>query len=277
MNKIIPLALFLAMTFFAAAQNDDSPGWTQNTPKAGNGTYVYVVERGDGISVNDAVNNALLKVLRTTMMRIGAVVSWDEVNNSLQNGSDWGAVSIKYNIPVNKVCEYIEQKTDKGYRVAILCQVAKSGAVYPEFDEFTGCNDTRAYNNGSALLKSALLPGLGQIGKNRTASGALTMLGEVAFVGSGVAAYYMANHQFDIMQNPQTSLENFQIAKQKYNSWRIVNISSLSAAAVLYLWNLYRAYTIKPNYKQRKYVALYPTMIPEPNGVATGVGLTFNF
>lgn len=279
MKRIFTLAILLAAFCYAVAQqNTNRPGWTYNTPKAGNNTYVYVVERGGGTTVNEAINNALLKVLRTTMMRIGAVVSWDEVSNSLQNGGDWGTVAMKYNIPVNKVCECVEQKTEKGYRVAVLCQVAKSGAVYPEFDEFTGCTDVKTYSNGAALLKSVFLPGLGQMGKNRIGSGVFTLLGEVALVGGGVGAYYMANQQLTTMRNYQTSIPDFQTAKKNYNMWRTVNIASFSAAGALYVWNLYRAYSIAPKFKKDKNaLSFYPTLMPTEYELSAGVGLTLNF
>lgn len=278
MKKIATIILILLSVQCTTAQNTDRPGWTYNTPKAGNNTYVYVVERGGGTTVNEAINNALLKVLRTTMMRIGAVVSWEEVNNSLQQGSDWGTVAMKYNIPVNKVCECVEQKTEKGYRVAVLCQVAKNGAVYPEFDEFTGCNDVNTYSNSAALIKSAFLPGLGQMGKRRGGSGFFTLMGEVVFVGGAVGAYYMANQQLDIMRNFETSFDDYQAAKTDYNMWRTVNIASLSAAGALYVWNLYRAYTIKPKFKKdKKSLSFYPTLLPTENELSAGVGFSLNF
>ena len=278
MKRTISLIFLLAAVSCAMAQNTDRPGWTYNTPKAGNNTYVYVVERGGGTTVNEAINNALLKVLRTTMMRIGAVVSWDEVSNSLQNGGDWGTVAMKYNIPVNKVCECVEQKTDKGYRVAVLCQVAKNGNVYPDFDEFTGCNDMNTYSDGAALVKSIFLPGLGQMGKHRGGSGFFTLMGEVVFVGGAFGSYYMANQQLDIMRDYETSFTKFQRAKNEYNMWRTVNIATLSAAGALYVWNLYRAYTIKPKFKKdKKSLSLYPTLMPTEHELSAGVGVTLNF
>ena len=280
MKKIFTLTLLLASVFCCAMaqQNTDRPGWTYNTPKAGNNTYVYVVERGGGTTVNEAINNALLKVLRTTMMRIGAVVSWDEVNSSLQQGTDWGTVAMKYNIPVNKVCECVEQKTEKGYRVAVLCQVAKSGNAYPDFDEFTGCNDVKTYSNSAALVKSIFLPGLGQMGKRRSGSGIFTLMGEVVLVGGAVGSYYMANQELSVIQDAQTSLNGYKSAKENYNMWRTVNIASLSAAAALYVWNLYRAYTITPKFKKDKNsLSFYPTLMPVEDELSAGVGLTLNF
>ncbi|MBP5613551.1 MAG: hypothetical protein J6X35_05360 [Bacteroidales bacterium] len=276
MKRAVLLLLAAGFACIAAAQNTERPGWTYNTPKAGNSTYVYVVERGGGTTVNEAINNALAKVLRTTMMRIGAVVSWDEVNNALQNGTDWGTVAMKYNIPVNKVCECVEQKTEKGYRVSVLCQVAKSGAVYPDFDEFTACNDTRQYSDGTALLKSAFIPGLGQMGKNHTYEGYITMGTEVLFLSVAIGTYFGAQKKLDILQDYNVTFGDYFAAKQSYETYRTANIVCLSAAGALYVYNLVRAYTLIPKYKKRS-LSFAPAIMPVNDGLASGVNLTFNF
>ena len=267
MKRKVLLLLAAGFASMLAAQNTERPGWTYNTPKAGNNTYVYVVERGSGTTVNEAVNNALLKVLRTSMMRIGAVVSWDEVNASLQQGTDWGAVAMKYNIPINKVCEYVEHKTEHGFLVAVLCQVAKSGAVYPDFDEFTACNDTKKYSDGAALLKSAFIPGLGQMGKQHVGSGVFTLVGEVALAGHKkiLPLQKLLDYGPEIID-----------IEQKYETCRYVNIVCLSAAGALYVYNLVRAYSMAPKYKNSK-LTLGPTLLPMDNGWNSGISLTFKF
>ena len=251
MKKILLLILSVCFFRMAMGQDNNRPGWLNNKPKAGNSTYVYVVERGTGTTINDAVNNALLKVLRTTMMRIGAVVSWDEVNGALQQGSDWGAVAVKYNIPINKVCEYVERTTEHGFLVAVLCQVAKSGNEYPDFDDFSACGDTRSYRNGAALVKSALIPGLGQMGKRHYGSGIFTLFGEIVFSGGAVGSYYLAQEQLTIMKDYNVTLNDFNEAKHMYETYRYVNIACLSAAGALYVYNLVSAYTMTPKYKNR--------------------------
>lgn len=276
MKSRLSLLLFLLCLANAAVSQDAVPGWTKNTPKAGNSTYVYVVERGSGTTVGEAVNNALLKVMRTTMMRIGAVVSWDEVNSSLQNGADWGTVAMKYNIPVNKVCERVERKTDKGFVVAVLCQVAKSGAEYPNFDEFTACNEIKSYSNGGSLLKSAFIPGLGQMGKRHYGSGVFTLMGEMAFVGGAVGTYYLAQDELATMKKINVKLNSYKTAKSNYEMYRMANISFISAAGVLYVYNLIRAYTMVPKYKNNR-LSFVPTFMPTDEGVASGVNLTFKF
>ncbi|MGX8712462.1 MAG: hypothetical protein ACSW8I_02100 [bacterium] len=274
--KKISLLLFALGLFNLVIAQDNRPGWLENKPRAGNSSYVYVVERGGGRTVNEAVNNALLKVMRTTMMRIGAVVSWDEVNSAIQKGDDWGTVAMRYNIPINKVCEYVEQKTDRGYRVAVLCQVAKSGAVYPEFDDFTACRDTRGYSDGGALLKSVFIPGWGQMSKRHYGSGIFTLLGELALIGGAVGTYYLAQNQLDIMQDYNVTFGDYISAKQSYETYRMANIICLSAAGVLYVYNLVRAYTMTPKYKNRS-LSFAPAIMPVNDGLASGLNLTFNF
>ena len=276
MKRTVLLLLAAGFACIAAAQNTERPGWTYNTPKAGNSTYVYVVERGGGTTVNEAINNALAKVLRTTMMRIGAVVSWDEVNNALQNGTDWGTVAMKYNIPVNKVCECVEQKTEKGYRVSVLCQVAKSGAVYPDFDEFTACNDTKKYSDGAALLKSVFIPGLGQMGKNHFNEGVLTLAGEVVLVGGAALSYSSAQKRLADIRDKSNSVETIEWSKSRYDVSRTINMTCLSAAGALYVFNLIRAYTMTPKYKNNN-LSFTPAVMPTKGGFSSGLTLTFNF
>lgn len=274
----IRLSFFLLMLglFNLAMAQDNRPGWLDNKPKAGNSSYVYVVERGGGRTVNEAINNALLKVLRTTMMRIGAVVSWDEVNNSLQKGEDWGAVAMKYNIPVNKVCEYVDRKTENGYIVAVLCQVAKSGASYPDFDDFTACTDTKSYSDGGALLKSVFIPGWGQMSKRHYASGIFTLIGEVVLIGGAVGTYFLAQNELNTMKKYDVALGAFSAAKWNYDVYRITNLACIGAAGALYIYNLVRAYTMSPKYQKRT-LSFVPTLIPTDQGWASGINLTFKF
>lgn len=277
MKRIVSfLLLALCVIPLANAQNDNRPGWVDNKPKASNSTFIYVIERGSGPTVNEAINSALLKVMRNSMMRIGAVVDWDEVNASLQQGADWGTISQKYKIPINKVCEYVEHKTDKGFLVVVLCQVAKSGNVYPEFDDFSACTDTRGYSNGLAVLESALLPGLGQMSKRHYGSGIFTLLGEVVLVGGAVGSYYLAQEELSTMQDPNISINNFSNARKKYNLLRTANIACLSAAGVLYVINLVRAGTMSPKYKKDK-LSFTPELIPVNDKMGAGVNITLKF
>lgn len=278
MKKTIQFIISIfSLASFAVAQDADLPGWMVNLPVAGNNTYIFVRETGHGATPSEAASRALARVFQNTMMRIGATVSWDEVNNTLQGGTDWGSVSAKYKIPVNKVCEY-PRKTEKGFTVTVLCMVAKSGNVYPEFDEFTACNDINTYDNTTALIKSAVVPGLGQIGKNRVVNGVATLTGEVLLIGTGIVSYSMAKGKLDIMKDNNVSVSDFAAARKSYNTLRTVNTVSFTAAAVLYAFNLYRAYNMEPKYKRdASALTFYPAVMPVGDEASAGFGLTLNF
>lgn len=277
MKQILLPILFLLSAVSVVAQEADKPGWVTTLPKSENSTYVFVRENGSGSTPGEALNRAMARVFQSTMMRIGTTVSWDEVNKSLQGGADWGAVAMQFNIPVNKVCEYM-RKTNNGFVATVLCMVATSGNVYPVFSEFTACNDINTYDNTTALIKSAIMPGLGQMGKNRVANGVFTLVGEVALIGTGVASYSMAKSKLDIMKDNTTSISDFNAAKKSYNTLRTINIASFSAAAALYAFNLYRAYSMSPKYKKDDgALSFYPAITPVGDEAAAGFGLTLNF
>lgn len=278
MKKIIFCLILITVAGGVIAQEPERPAWTNKPPKAGNSTYVYVVQHAGGKTPAEARNNALAEVYRQAIMRIGVAVDWTEISNSLQNETvDWGAISAKYKLPVNKICEYIETSTN-GYVMFVLCQVARSGNVYPEFEEFRGCNDKKSYSNAVSLVESMFIPGLGQMTKNRGGHGTGVLLGELVFVGGGVTSWYFAKQELDRMNDPNISLDDFKKAKKNYKTFRIANIAAYSAAAALYVGNLFQAYFIKPKYKgNKRMLSFYPSIIPTEEDMAAGVGLTYNF
>lgn len=265
------ILLLLGLLSFA----QEKPGWIYNKPTPTNSTYLYVVESATGLTELDARNQAFARVFQSTAMRIGQPINSEEINRAVQSGTDFNVISAQYNIPINKVCEYTEKQT-AGYRVYILCQVAKSGNVAVDFDYgFNGCHDVKQYKNSTALLKSVFVPGLGQMGKRHTVEGVLTLVGELALVGGGVGAYLSAQNQLEIMKNANTTYVDYMAARDKYDTMKIVNIACYGAAAALYAFNLYRAYSLRPKYGDS--FAFAPTVVPADNSFAMGVSLTYKF
>lgn len=137
MKKTFLALLAIFVSLIAMAQ-DDRPVWTVKTPKPGNDTYVYDVEYAWGKTAEEARNNAISQVYQSTIMRLGTIVSLNKVSQGSLPIVD---SSIIFNIPVNKVCEYTTVDKDRGgYIVYVLCQVAKNGSVYPDWDYYKNCN-----------------------------------------------------------------------------------------------------------------------------------------
>ena len=273
MKKAILLFVLAIMALMSFAQ--DKPGWIYNKPKPTNNSYLYAIESATGETEIVARNQAFARVLQSTAMRLGQPINSDEINRAVQNGTSFEVISSQYNIPINKVCEYTE-KISGGYRVYVLCQVAKAGNIIVDFDyEFNGCHDANQYKNSTALLKSVFVPGLGQMGKRRYAEGAVTLATELALLGGAYITYNTAQNQMDIMKDANTTYKDYVAAKDKYNLMKKANTICWGAAAAVYVFNLYRAYSSKPKYKSG--YALNPTIMPTNYDLAFGVSLTYNF
>ncbi len=137
MKKQIILAIALLMIGIASSAQK-LPDWIINKPSPTNSTYLYVVESATGQTEMQARNRAIGEVFRSTAMRIGQPIDSEEINRALQRGTEYYVISSQYNVPINKVCEYTDNKTSP-CRVYVLCQVAKAGNIRVEFDDFNAC------------------------------------------------------------------------------------------------------------------------------------------
>lgn len=251
------------------------PAWTVKLPKSQNSTYIYVCENAIAGLEKDARNQAIARVFQSTAMRIGVPFDSQKVFEAVQQGTDIAIISRQYNIPIYKVCEYTE-RVGYNYKVYVLCQVAAYGNVPPQFDYgFRGCNDVRQYNNWVALAKSAVLPGTGQMGKRHYVEGTFTLLGEVALVGGALYTYYVGQEKLDQINGGTLDYHIYTATQAEYNKMSTANTLFWGAAAVLYAYNLYRAFTATPRYS--KSLAFAPSAILAPDQFTPTLSLTLNF
>lgn len=273
--KKLALNIALMVLLAGTALGQSRPAWTVKLPKTENNTYIYICENAIATLERDARNQAIARVFQSTAMRLGVPFDSQKVFDAVQKGTDMEVISRQYNIPVYKVCEYTE-RVGSNYKVYVLCQVAASGNVTPQFDYgFRGCNDDNRYSTGSALLSSALLPGLGQIGKRHYGEGAVTMVGEAALLGGAAVTYFMGKNELERITSGSLSYNDYVSAEKHYKTLNTSNHILLAAAAALYVFNIYRAITLHPNYKQVVY--LEPSFISTPTETLPTVGLTLKF
>lgn len=271
MKRILCIAIVALITSATMAQ--DKPQWTYDTPKAGNSTYLFICEQGIGYSQEGAYNIALTRVFQSTANRIGQPFDSQKLEAALRNGTSLEVISSTYNIPINKVCEYSEQLNNGTYRVYVLCQVAASGNITPQWEPFSNCSGGEI-GNGISLLKSIFVPGLGQMGKGHVTEGVITLIGEVALVGGAVGCYYMAQDKLNVMRDPSTSYSDWNAAQNDYNTLRTTSYIAWGTAAVLYVFNLIRAVSATPRYGDG--LAFAPTLMPTNFGITPGVSFSIN-
>jgi len=253
------------------------PDWIRKPPKAKNNTYSYVVAKSNiCYSEGDARRQAIANIFYNTGMRLGMPVDIAEINRAVQRNSSFEVLSSTFNIPINKVCEYSERLNSGNYIVYVLCQVAEKGNIEVRFThEFRDCYTTQEFKNGNALLKSMFIPGLGQIGKRHYVEGTLTLIGEVVLVGAGTVCYLSAQDKLDIMHSDNVSYTDFSKARDDYNMLKDASYVIWGTAAGLYVFNLIRAYTMKPNYKRN--ISFCPTILPDNERVAPGLAVRVKF
>ncbi|MBO5674209.1 MAG: hypothetical protein J6S09_07970 [Paludibacteraceae bacterium] len=305
MRKIPFFVLLVLFATSASAQQPKKPeyrpDWFYNTPHPGNATYLYVVEHGEGATKREALNQAIARVFQSTANRIGQFVSTDEINRAVQAGTDYSVIGRNMKVPINKVCEFaFQDEKSYAWTVYVLCQVAKSGSVIPEFDDCDLCNAHTIFDknmmyykeqlaqqkinarkaknkeNAISLVESVFVPGLGQIMKGHVTEGTFTLIGEVGLLTGGIATYAVAKNKLELLKAEDLDYASFNQLKKEYNGLRAGSYIMYVTAGALYAFNLYRAY-FAPSYKHRNY-AFYPTVISVDNQqLALGMGMSINF
>lgn len=276
MKKII-LTIFVGTLYLTVCAQ--KPMWLKQMPSPDNSTYLY--KRGKGVADTEmaAQQLAIADAMNQGAHLRGQRFDSDEINHALQNGTDYKLVSHRYKIPLNIVADYTEA-TSNGYRVFVLCQVAKAGydELSVSWSDCTACDikdnsDQRQIDR--TALACSLFPGLGQIiVKKNKPVGYAFMIGDLALIGGGVFCLLESNNQYDISQNPNYTSNYRQDA---YDNYKMLDTSSkilFGAAAAVYVINLYTAYKMP---KKTNGFALTPKLIPENNDLAFGVGISYNF
>lgn len=268
-RTIIILVLMMVGIFDCHAKRE--PSWMKEMPLPANNTYIYVRESGEGKTIEEALNRALVRVFQNTANRLGKTFNEVEVYESLRKGTNYVLVSQQCGIPINKVDQYEVNLKNGSYWVCVLCQVASMRDVVPVWDKG---ERARNVTDGASLVKS-IIPGLGQIGKGYTAEGVLTMLGEVSLVGGGIGCYMAAQNQLDIINRSGLSGDAFMAARDKYNVLRTSSYVVWGLAGALYVFNFIRAYSLDP--KPELAFEWSPSLISIPSAIVPTVGLTYRF
>lgn len=270
-KQIIYTIALVLMSYVSFAQ--EKPGWIYTKPKPENGSYLYVVESATGRTEDEARNKATAEVFRTTAMRIGQPFNSGEINSALQSGKGYNVIASQYNIPINKVCEYSENQSNE-YKVYILCQVAAAGNIMVQWSDFNKCD--RQVIDGMAVLKSALLPGLGQFHKGQNAKGVSFLVGEVVAVGGIVVGQSMRHSYVNKMNNTNNANLKKTYA-ERANAFTTVRNISIGAAAAVYVWNVLDAIISKGSNRGALSYGGPVNLVPLVTDESVALSLSINF
>lgn len=142
MRKLLFLIIMISWAFYSYAQLPKIPSWVTQKPSPSNETFYYRVTKGEGVNYDKAYANAFAKAILESSWKLGVEVKNSDDIKTLENGI-YDNITLndkQMNIPINKVCEYVEPlKRKTGVQMYILWQVASYGNVKPIFDDFNNC------------------------------------------------------------------------------------------------------------------------------------------
>ena len=138
-NRFLLIVILGIGWVFCDAQS--IPKWVKHRPESKNGTYYYRVTIGEGNTYNMAYSDAFAKAILESSWKIGVQVTTTDdleiLKNNIHDNITIGTV--ESNIPINKVCEFVEQLSSTKYRVYCLWQIGVPSKVV-SFDEFYNCD-----------------------------------------------------------------------------------------------------------------------------------------
>jgi hypothetical protein len=127
--------LLFVFVQFVFCSNGLDPIWTKKLPVAMSESYYYKVGQATGATEEEAIRNAYNLVLSESSDAIKTVF----------NSSGNSKKGMLHALKVNKVCQFTEDLIVRnGYRAYVLCQVAKSFDISPDFKSFD-CNSGKEY------------------------------------------------------------------------------------------------------------------------------------
>lgn len=292
------------------------PDWVFEAPRPSNGTYLYVVEHGEGNTKREALNQALGRVFQSTANRIGQAISTDEINKAVSAGTDYEVIARNMKVPINKVCEFPVQDTiTNSWTMYVLCQVARTGNITPEFEATDECTKhirfseamkrwkaeqeaieeakkqkeeeakkalkrEQSKSNARALVGSTFIPGLGQMLKGHGGKGTAFLLSEVVLFGGGTVCYFLGQNQAKIMKATGTTYEQYTNAKNMKNTLDIAMYAAFGAGAAVHIGNMVHAWVVQDK-RLAQNLTFAPAIIPlneysQPS-YAYGAGVQIKF
>ena len=246
---VLLLSVFPAMGQREMTASDRlRPQWMHKLPVPSNLSFVYVVEKADGRTLEEAREACLLRLAdnRQLMNTVHATAERDmeeEVRQRFVNGrlqeriDNRSTVRVKVRggeveLTANRLDEYWEYAPIGGewrYVCYTFYAVASSG-LPPVFDDVTF--STRYGMRGFAR---SLVPGWGQMYKGSTAKGLCILGGEVVLAGAVIATESLrASYRKKMREQPRF----FQKYNTKADNWANARNVCIGAMAAVYAYNL---------------------------------------
>jgi hypothetical protein len=230
---------FIACTCFHAAGNP--PPWVYgDMPRKTNATYYFKVAHGKGFSLNDARNEALMKLVSELAQEQGVTVRGNSIleniseqHNGQEDFSSFYKSTYDFETAGFKVRFDIVDEYADGADYWMLFEVAYNPASV-RFDKVEFTTDY----GGKALLRSIIVPGWGQMYKGSMGKGIIILSAEVASIAGALVCENLRSSYYNKAVAEQ---RNASVQAQYQNraiSYRNIRNGFIVAASAIYVYNI---------------------------------------
>jgi len=256
------------------ARADRRPPWMRGImPPQSNRTYYFKTTHGYGQTPTEARQNAIAELIGDIARSKGVSVSGNTILQTLSQSSDSRlsentVMQSSYRLNFDRfdtAFEIVDEYPDrKGYHIFFEVAHDPSHVVFDKIE-------LTADYKGSALWRSMIISGWGQMYKRNIAKGIAILSLQAASIIGIVVCENQSNNYYNkaVMERNMQLRESYQDMSSTY---RNVRNGCIAAAGAIYVWNIVDALTAKGAKRYKK-----PKITPYADNTTCGITLNMNF
>jgi hypothetical protein len=238
-RKNLLLCVCLTTLCCQAFAGGGRPTWVRgNLPEAGNTTYYFKVTSGQGVSIAEARNNAIMELVGDLARAQGVTVKGVNILESLaeQNNGHYSERTTDQSVYKIEIDSFgmafeIADTYVEGNTCWLLLEVARD----PKHVMFDPVTTTTRY--GISALGRSVVPGWGQLYKGSTAKGLCIIAGEAVCAG-GIIVCEGLRADYTAKIGQTHDIQKITAYADYANNYATGRNICIGAAAALYVYNL---------------------------------------
>lgn len=272
MNKLG--LILVCLTVVCGRAYSQRPPWMRgDMPKQSNASYYFKVTQGEGRTQTEARNNALLELVGELSRSQGVIIkgqdilqSLSESRNGVYNETTRQQSLYRFETEGFNACFDVADEYYEGNSCWLLFEVAHNPARV-RFDKVEFTTDYK----GSALWRSMIVPGWGQMYKRSMGKGVAILSAQVATIAGICICSNLSNSYYDKAKTARNNSVRESYLDKGANYRNVRNVF-IGAAGAVYVYNLVDALAGK-GAKRYKKVHFSPYMDMEAKGLSLNITL----
>ena len=268
MNKWLWILVCL-IAVYGRAYSQRPPWMHGDMPKQSNTSYYFKVTQGEGRTQTEARNNALLELVGELSRSQGVIIKGQDIlqnlsenRNGVYNETTRQQSLYRFETEGFNTCFDVADEYYEGNSCWLLFEVAHNPARI-RFDKVEFTTDYK----GSALWRSMIVPGWGQMYKRSMGKGIAILSTQVATIAGICVCDNLSKNYYNKAITEQNNSVR-EIYNDKSASYRNVRNGCILAAGAVYIYNLVDAIAAKG---AKRYKKSHLTLAPYANNDSQGL------